>query len=72
MDRAKNEVLKMPQVSTFRWVVCALLFSATVINYMDRQVLGILVIPLQKELGWSESQYGLMIAGFQITLPSAC
>lgn len=54
-------------VSTFRWVVCALLFAATAINYMDRQVLGILVIPLQKELGWSESQYGMIIAGFQAT-----
>jgi ACS family hexuronate transporter-like MFS transporter len=54
-------------VSTFRWVVCALLFSATAINYMDRQVLGILVIPLQKELGWSETQYSMMIAGFQAT-----
>jgi ACS family hexuronate transporter-like MFS transporter len=53
--------------STFRWVVCALLFSATAINYMDRQVLGILVIPLQKELGWSETQYSMMIAGFQAT-----
>jgi ACS family hexuronate transporter-like MFS transporter len=64
MNRPTNEV---PEVSSFRWVVCALLFSATVINYMDRQVLGILVLPLQKELGWSESQYGWMIAGFQMT-----
>jgi ACS family hexuronate transporter-like MFS transporter len=64
MDRPSIEV---SGVSTFRWVVCALLFTATAINYMDRQVLGILVIPLQKELGWSESQYGMMIAGFQAT-----
>lgn len=53
--------------TSFRWVVCALLFAATAINYMDRQALGILVIPLQKELGWSESQYGLIITGFQAT-----
>lgn len=52
-------------VSAFRWLVCVLLFTATAINYMDRQVLGILVLPLQKELGWTESQYGLIIAGFQ-------
>ena len=61
MDRSPD------QVSAFRWVVCALLFTATAINYMDRQVLGILVIPLQQELGWSESQYGMIIAGFQAT-----
>ncbi|HEX4028728.1 MAG TPA: MFS transporter [Terracidiphilus sp.] len=53
------------QGSRFRWVVCGLLFAATAINYMDRQVLGILVLPLQKELGWTESQYGLIISGFQ-------
>jgi ACS family hexuronate transporter-like MFS transporter len=64
MDRTSTAV---SPVSTFRWLVCALLFSATAINYMDRQVLGILVIPLQKELGWTESQYGMMIAGFQAT-----
>ncbi len=64
MDRSSTEA---PPSSAFRWVVCALLFSATAINYMDRQVLGILVIPLQKELGWSESQYGMIIAGFQAT-----
>ena len=64
MDRTSRAV---SPVSAFRWVVCTLLFSATAINYMDRQVLGILVIPLQKELGWTESQYGMMIAGFQAT-----
>jgi ACS family hexuronate transporter-like MFS transporter len=64
MERCSIEV---SPVSTFRWTVCALLFAATAMNYMDRQVLGILVIPLQKELGWSESQYGMMIAGFQAT-----
>jgi ACS family hexuronate transporter-like MFS transporter len=50
---------------TFRWVVCGLLFFATTINYMDRQVIGILASPLQKELGWSESNYGWIIGAFQ-------
>ncbi len=48
----------------YRWVICALLFFATTINYIDRQVLGILASPLQKELGWSESQYGWIAAAF--------
>ena len=42
----------------YRWIICALLFLATTINYLDRQVLGILAAPLQQELGWSESDYG--------------
>ncbi|HZE70471.1 MAG TPA: MFS transporter [Pyrinomonadaceae bacterium] len=48
----------------YRWVICALLFFATTINYIDRQVLGILASPLQKELGWSESHYGWIAAAF--------
>jgi MFS transporter, ACS family, hexuronate transporter len=50
---------------TFRWVVCGLLFFATTINYVDRQVIGILAVPLQRELGWSESGYGWIIGAFQ-------
>ena len=42
----------------YLWTVCALLFFATTINYMDRQVLGLLAPALSRELGWSESAYG--------------
>jgi ACS family hexuronate transporter-like MFS transporter len=48
----------------YRWVICALLFFATVINYTDRQVLGILAPTLQEEIGWSESEYGLIVTAF--------
>lgn len=47
-----------------RWFVCALLFLATTTNYMDRQVLGILAPLLQKDLHWTETSYGNMIACF--------
>ena len=36
-----------------RWIVCALLFFATTINYVDRQVLGILAPDLQRSIGWA-------------------
>lgn len=49
-----------------RWSICAMLFFATSINYMDRQVLGILAPLLQRTIGWSESQYGYIIGGFQV------
>jgi len=49
---------------SYRWSVCALLFFATTINYVDRQVLGILAPVLQKEIGWSEIQYGYIVAAF--------
>ncbi len=52
-------------VGGFRWTICALLFFATTVNYADRQILGILAPTLQKEIGWSESQYGLIVTAFQ-------
>lgn len=49
----------------FRWTVCALLFFATTINYMDRQVLGILAPTLEREIGWSEIEYSHIVMAFQ-------
>ncbi len=49
----------------FRWTVCALLFLATTINYMDRQMLGLLAPTLEKEIGWSETEYGHIVTAFQ-------
>lgn len=50
----------------YRWKICALLFFATTINYIDRQVLGILAPMLQAELNWSDSEYGLIVTTFQV------
>lgn len=54
-----------PARSGFRWTICALLFAATTINYMDRQVLGILASTLQKALGWDELEYSHIVMAFQ-------
>jgi MFS transporter, ACS family, aldohexuronate transporter len=48
----------------YRWTIVALLFAATTINYIDRQVLGILAPTLQRELGWSETDYGAIVSWF--------
>jgi MFS transporter, ACS family, hexuronate transporter len=53
-----------PPGGSYRWSICALLFFATTINYVDRQVLGILAPVLQKEIGWSEVEYGYIVAAF--------
>ena len=52
--------------SSYRWTVVALLFAATTINYMDRQVLGILAPTLQRELQWSETDYGAIVSWFSL------
>ena len=51
----------------YRWGICALLFFATTINYMDRQVLGLLAPDLQKIFRWNEIQYGYIVTTFQTT-----
>lgn len=48
-----------------RWVVCALLFFATTINYMDRQLLSLLKPILDQELQWTNAQFGLVNSVFQ-------
>jgi len=53
------------KTGNFRWTICALLFFATTINYIDRQILGILAPELQKIIGWSESEYGYIVTAFQ-------
>jgi ACS family hexuronate transporter-like MFS transporter len=52
-------------VTGWRWWICALLFFATAINYMDRQVLGLLAPALQKDIGWDEKQYAHIVVAFQ-------
>jgi len=61
------QVTKTESVTArIRWYVCFLVFAATTINYIDRQVLGLLAPILQGALHWSEAQYGFIIMGFQI------
>ena len=52
--------------TNYRWQIVALLFFATTINYIDRQVIGILKPYIASELGWSESDYGYIVTTFQI------
>ncbi len=54
-------------VSNFRWRVCALLFFATTVNYLDRQVLSLLKPTLEDEFGWTNQQYANIASVFQFT-----
>ena len=53
-------------MSHFRWTVCALLFFATTINYVDRQVLSMLADTLEKEIGWTKIEYSNITTAFSI------
>lgn len=48
-----------------RWLICSLLFAAMVINYVDRQTIGVLKPTLQKEFGWTEGDYADIVFWFQ-------
>jgi ACS family hexuronate transporter-like MFS transporter len=61
----QSAVIASTRVSSrYRWTVCALLFFATVINYMDRQILGLLAPVLQKDIGWTQVEYGRIVISF--------
>jgi ACS family hexuronate transporter-like MFS transporter len=52
--------------TNFRWIILSLLFVGTTILYIDRSALGILAPELQKSIGWSEEQYGIINSAFMI------
>lgn len=51
-------------VGRVRWVICALLFFAATVNYIDRQVIGLLQPTLQARFGWSDIDYSNIIFWF--------
>jgi len=53
-------------VGRFRWRICALLFAATTINYVDRQMLGVLAPDLRHTIGWTDLDYSHIVAAFQV------
>jgi ACS family hexuronate transporter-like MFS transporter len=56
----------MEKTGNYRWRIVALLFFATTINYIDRQVIGILKPYIASDLGWSDADYGYIVTAFQV------
>lgn len=52
------------KIKNYRWLIVVLLFFATCINYLDRQVIGLLKPILEKEFGWKEIDYSHIVMGF--------
>jgi ACS family hexuronate transporter-like MFS transporter len=55
-----------PVGKNYRWVICALIFFATTINYVDRQIIGVLAPTLKRELNWDDIQYSNIVTFFHI------
>ena len=68
-EKSEPEAAIIPQqhnlIGNYRWVICALLFFATTINYIDRQILSLLKEILDKQIGWTNEQFGWVNSAFQ-------
>ena len=53
------------RIGKYRWTICALVFFATTVNYLDRQVIGILKPVLETDIGLGEAEYGYIVSAFQ-------
>jgi len=62
----RTEAQGSEKIGRYRWVVVSLLFAATAINYIDRQMIGVLKPTLEAEFGWSESDFAGIIFWFQM------
>lgn len=61
----EGSALPVPRAGRYRWLIVAVLFAATTVNYIDRTMLGLLAPTLGDELGWSENDYGNIVTAFQ-------
>lgn len=62
-----QEQTLVTKTGNYRWTICTLLFLATTINYVDRQILSLVKPILDVELGWSNEEFGIVNAVFQGT-----
>ena len=70
MSLNQNAVGKM---TNYRWTICAMLFFATTVNYLDRQVLSLTWDEFIKpEFHWDESHYGTITSVFSIVMDWNC
>src|SRR6476660_8026270 len=65
LPHAREVAAPAGRIGRFRWTICGLLFLAATINYVDRQVIGILKPTLQAQFGWTEIDYGDIVFAFQ-------
>ena len=58
--------MSQTKIGNYRWTICSLVFFATTINYLDRQVISLLKPMLEKEFSWTESDYSNIVIAFQL------
>lgn len=68
MGEAPNASIENAAVKAgrYRWVIVGLLFAATAVNYIDRQMIGVLKPTLVAEFGWTEGDFAAIVFWFQV------
>ena len=70
---SNNSNVAAQRMTNFRWVMCALLFVATTVNYLDRQVLSLTWKDfISVDFQWTDSQYGSITGFFSLFYAIAC
>ncbi len=54
----------MTTIKNYRWIIVSLLFFGTTINYLDRQIIGLLKPILEKEFEWTETDFARIVMAF--------
>src|ERR1700689_3184293 len=65
LQNVTETILPAGPIGRRRWMICGLLFFATTVNYMDRQVIALLKPTLQMQFGWTEVGYSNIVTAFQ-------
>ena len=65
-DKSKATTLNT-KIGRYRWTICSLVFYATTINYLDRQVISLLKPTLEKQFNWTETDYSDIVVAFQFS-----
>src|SRR5690606_41779483 len=56
--------MRVTKFRNYRWLIVVLLFLATTINYLDRQIIGLLKPTLEAEFNWSETDFAYIVMAF--------
>ena len=64
-SQTQGDAIPSGVIGRYRWVICTLLFFATTINYVDRQILSLVKPILDEQLGWTNAEFGLVNSAFQ-------
>src|SRR5271170_3649127 len=60
------KTMQKGRMSHFRWVIAGLIFFITLVNFIDRSAISFVIDPLKQEFGFSDTEFGLILAAFGV------